>query len=156
MAIFIIKPVDKTKLSCITLPPPLTWHHSFSRNLPSLLLCSQSPLQPLLEIVLSVLIWDKMYCSVSCCEIGNNWSFFFLFSLMESFLTQRKNPELWNKQNFHQTVLFWFLNFIQYASSLYSSLCISFWTEKENWFNNQSFLGCWSFPVLSWSQWMNW
>ena len=145
---FIIKPVDKTKLSCITLPPPIKLAPQLLKKLTFTI--------TLFSVSFAAVSRDSFVCAdlgldVLFCAIGNNWSFFFLFSLMESFLTQRKNPELWNKQNFHQTVLFWFLNFIQYASSLYSSLCISFWTEKENWFNNQSFLGCWSFPVFSWS-----
>ena len=46
-----------------------------------------------------------------------------------------------------------FTPYHQYLYSSYSSPFISFATDKENWFNNQSFLGWWSFPWFSWSQW---
>ena len=38
----------------------------------------------------------------------------------------------------------------QWPHSPYSLLRIPFDTDKENSFNNQSFLGWWSFPLLSW------
>ena len=39
----------------------------------------------------------------------------------------------------------------QYPDSPYSSLYISFGTDKENLFEDQSFLCWWSFPLFSWS-----
>ena len=42
----------------------------------------------------------------------------------------------------------------QYLYSLCSSLYVSFGTDKENSWNNQSFLGWWSFSSLSCSLWI--
>ena len=39
----------------------------------------------------------------------------------------------------------------QYPHSPYSSLSISFGTDKENLFEDQSFLCWWSFPLFAWS-----
>ena len=38
----------------------------------------------------------------------------------------------------------------QYPYSSYSFLYIPFGTDKENLFKKQSFLGWWSFPLISW------
>ena len=73
------------------------------------------------------------------------------FALRKLYHRATGNSNWFKWQPFH--LLLWILNpnIIIHVHSPYSSLHVSFSTDKENSFNNQSFLGWRSFRLFSWS-----